>query len=397
MRRLSTALVLLLAACFSGYSSDDPSPALRVHRGAFTSDIILTGELEAGRGEAITVPRLPSWQTSIKWIATDGGEVKEGEKVVELDSSAFASNLDSKRQAVVQAEQELTQKQAEWAADLAQKELDAEKKKVDYEKARLDAAVPTEIVSAREYQDRQIKFKRAEVEFVKARDVMRSQRASIAADRANLDVSLAKSQRDVREAEAAIASLTLRAPRSGIVVIRDIPWENRKLQEGDAVWVGFALALIPEPTSMQVSAALADVDDRKISIGMPVTVVLDAYPAMRFPGRVTEISAVAQESARSSLRRAFKVVIKLDRIDFDRMRPGLSVRVTIRRATQRDALLASRAGLDFAGKQPKAHLAGGKTVEVRLGPCNAQECVVVDGLHDGDQLEPVRRSEDLNG
>ena len=96
-----TAIALIAAGCFSGYSADDAFPReSRVHRGNFVNEITLTGELESARGEAITVPNLPSWQTSIKWIADDGAEVKRGDRVVELDNSQFTSGLDAKRQAV---------------------------------------------------------------------------------------------------------------------------------------------------------------------------------------------------------------------------------------------------------------------------------------------------------
>src|SRR5438874_371101 len=146
------AIGLIAAGCFSGYSTDNLSPReTRVHRGNFINEIILTGELESARGEAIVVPNLPSWQTSIKWIADDGAEVKKGDRVVELDNSQFTSGLDAKRQAVAQADQELQQKDAEADADILQKKLDVETKQADYEKTKLDAAVPKEVVAARDY------------------------------------------------------------------------------------------------------------------------------------------------------------------------------------------------------------------------------------------------------
>jgi len=381
---------LLLTGCFSGYRSDDPAAgAIRVHRGAFVRDMVLTGELSAAAGEMISVPRLPSWQTSIKWLATDGAEVKQGDRVVELDNGPFVSNLDAKQQAVVQARQQRQQKEAEWSADVATKELDAEKKQVDYDKVKLDAAIPREIVSGHDYEERQTRYKRAAVELAKARDVLRSQRDQVSADRANLQVALTKAERELHDADSAIAALTLRAPRSGIVVVYDHPWEGRKLQEGDGVWVGFRIALIPEMSSLRVEAALPDVDDGRVAAGMPATVILDAYPALRYKGRISEISAVAQESTRNSLRRAFRVVVKLDQIDAARMRPGLSARVIVRTAAQQAAMLASRTALEL-GAKPKAHLASGRSVDLKVGPCNAQECVVLDGLHEGDLLAPWR-------
>src|SRR5258707_9052074 len=287
MRVIASALTLLAMGCFFGYRHDDSAhAAVRVHRGKFVEDMVLTGQIEAARGAVIAVPRLPAWQTSIRWIVDDGTEVKEGDKVVELDSSPFTANPDTKRQAAVQARQELTQKDAEAAADLAQKTLDVQQKQADFDKAQINASVPPDIVSKREFEDREVKRKRAEVELAKAKDVLRGARGTSHADRANQLLALSKAEREQGDAEMAIASVTLRAPRPGIVVLRDNPFgESRKLQVGDGVFVGLVLAMIPEPDSLQVTAGLADVDDRKIRVGMPVDVILDAYSDRHSTGR----------------------------------------------------------------------------------------------------------------
>jgi hypothetical protein len=383
---ISCAVLVVASGCFSGYRSEADSKSLRVRRGTFASDVVITGELRAARGEELAVPRLPQWQTSIKWLAQDGIEAKKGDRIVELDNSTFSTNLDAKRQAVAQAEQQLQQKEAEWKADTLDKQLDVERKRADYDKAKMDAAMPKEIVAQRDYNDRQIKYKRAEVELAKAVDVLKSQRTSVKSDRDNLLLSLQKAQRELGIAERAIDELILRAPHDGIVVIRDHPWEGRRLQEGDSVFIGFPLAQFPEMSSLQVEADLSDVDDGRIGAGMPATIVLDAYPNMSFPGRVQTISAVAQESSRTSLRRSFRVIVALDRLDIARMRPGLSARVVVHAMRQTNALLVSRAAIDFSGKKPRVYSADGKLIDVVLGACNAQDCVVKSGLNEGETL-----------
>ena len=382
----SIAAAALLASCFARAIPAGKPGDLRVHRGAFASDVVLTGEMRAARGDDITVPRLPSWQTSIKWLATDGAEVKKGDRVVELDNSQFATNLDGKRQAVAQAEQELQEKEAEWSADTLEKQLDVERKRADADKARIDASVPADLLSVREYSDRQLKKEKADTELAKAIDVLRAQRAGVDADRENLRINLGKAQRELQLAEDAIAALVLKAPRDGIVVLKDHPWEGRKLQEGDGIWVGFPIAQIPEMTSLRLEASLPDVDDGKIADGMPATVILDAYPSMSFPGRITAISAVAQESARNSLRRQFRVVVTLEKLDIALMRPGLSARVIVHRDTRRDALLVPRVAVDFSSPKTRVLLANGGTADVKLGDCNAQDCIVLNGLSEGDRV-----------
>src|SRR5260370_1751445 len=140
MRVIVAVLTLLAAGCFFGYRHDPAQPAVRVHRGKFVDDMVLTGQIEAARGAVIAVPRLPAWQTSIRWIVDDGTEVKEGDKVVELDSSPFTANLDTKRQAAVQARQELTPKDAAAPAALAQKNLAGQQKQADFRKAQINAS-----------------------------------------------------------------------------------------------------------------------------------------------------------------------------------------------------------------------------------------------------------------
>jgi len=68
------------------------------------------------------------------------------------------------------------------------------------------------------------------------------------------------------------------------------------------------------------------------------------------------------------------------------MRPGLSARVEIDREAKDGVLLAPRAALDFSGKTPRARLSGGKLVNVNIGSCNAQDCVVTSGLDEGARL-----------
>lgn len=386
-------LAMAVAGCFSGYSDPGPAPTssqeLKVRRAPFAQDLTISGELEAARGEVLSVPTLPQWQTSIKWVVDDGTFVKAGDPVVELDNSSLTSDLDQKRQTETQAVQELQQREAEWSADLQQKMLDAEKQQSELEKAELNAAIPKDVLAARKYEEYQTALARARVGFEKARDLLESRRKGVEAERANLILRIDKARREILRAETGIQALVLRAPRDGICVGLDHPWEGRKLQPGDTVWVGFPIVMMPDLSTIRVLAALPDVDDGRVAIGQRATVTLDGYPGLRFAGKVTSISAVARESRRQSLRRNFDLLVALDQLDHSRMRPGLSARVIIHRETKNEALVAPRAALDLAGDKPRAVLADGSTVDVTLGSCNAQECIVMSGLEEGQKLGRV--------
>jgi multidrug resistance efflux pump len=399
VRKVVSVLFLLtvpsiLTACFGASAEGErvSSADLVVRRGALRPRLMLTGELAAARSDALIVPRTPTWQLQVRWIAEDGTPVKEGEKVVELDNSTFTSDLEEKRLSASQAANELVRKEAETRTQTAEKEFQVQQKRSELEKARVAAAVPAELLSLREHQERQLALRRAEVELAKAEEELAAHRKASAADISVQRISLEKSRREIRLAESAIAAVTLRAPRDGIVVVGEHPWEGRKLREGDSVWVGMVAASLPDLSSMIVEADLSDVDDGRIAPGMEVLCVLDTYPAEVFHGRVVDISAVAQETPRRPLLRSFAVKIRLDRVDPRRMRPGMSVRAEVLSPEVREALLAPRAALDLSANPPRALLAGGGSAPVRLGPCSAGECVV-EGVKEGTRL----RSRDGGG
>ena len=181
--------------------------------------------------------------------------------------------------------------------------------------------------------------------------------------------------------------MVLKAPRDGILVVADHPWQGRKIEVGDSVWVGLPVVSLPDLNAMQVEAKLSDVDDGRIAVGLRVSCVLDAYPERTYAGRIAEITPVAQEAPGRSLRRAYNVRVELDASDVERMRPGMSVKVEVRLETREGVLLAPRAGLDFAGPRPRARLASGSVVEVDLGPCNRDSCIVEKGIDEGTRLK----------
>jgi multidrug resistance efflux pump len=179
----------------------------------------------------------------------------------------------------------------------------------------------------------------------------------------------------------------LKAPRDGILVVAEHPWQGRKIQVGDSVWVGLPVVNLPDLGAMEVEAKLSDVDDGRIAAGLAVTCVLDAYPDRAYAGRVAAITPVAQEAAGRSLRRAYNVRVTLDAADAQRMRPGMSVKVEVHPKGRDGVLLAPRAGLDLAGPRPRARLASGTLVDVDLGGCNLDTCVIVRGIEDGARLK----------
>jgi len=370
--------------------------ALVVRRGELHPRLLLSGELRAARALPLAVPSTPSFEVQIRWLAEDGSRVAAGQPVVELDNAGFLSKLEEQRLAAATAAADLARIAAQAGVDAAEKELGIEQARADLAKARIAAAVPGELLPRRDYQDRQLKLLQAENALGKAVRDLAAQRAKAAADVGVQRIVLAEARQDLDLATAAIHDLTLRAQRDSLVVVGDHPMQGRKLQAGDNVWAGMTVATLTESSSMMAAAELSDVDEGRVAVGMPATCVLDAYPEVRYTGRVVKIAGVARESRRTALVRSIAVSVALDPVTpraAARLRPGMSVRVEIAgpAAPARDSLLVPRAALDLADPAAPARvrLAGGGVAPVRLGACDAFWCVAMGGVREGQALRSI--------
>ncbi len=293
------------------------------------SRLLLSGELVALKSSTLTVPQTPTWMVQIRWLAQDGGAVKKGDIVAEFDNSTFAATLEEKRLALTEAEAEQVRVTEESRASETDKLLEVERKRIGLSKAKLEAAVPLELRSRREHEEKQLALKKAEAELQKALTELEGFRKGAEADEKIREIAIEKARREIRTTEAAVDALTLRAPEDGLVVIGDTPRDRRKIQVGDQLWPGVIVARLPDLSGLRVEASLYDVDDGRLEPGMTAIVTADAFADRPMTGRVEEVAAVAQQPTNDSLRRVFRVVLSIAEKPFEGLRPGLSAKVEI--------------------------------------------------------------------
>lgn len=366
-----------------------PSAAALVYRGDFVAEQLLTGELRSAASEVVIVPRLPSWETTIRFMVPDGSPVQEGDRLLELDTAPIASELENKLTLQQAAANQLLSKEAEIDGQIAQKELALTKARIALDKAEIQAAVPVDVQSRQKYEEVLLALEEARVAHEKATADLEAYRSSSRAELEAVRIELSKAEREVREARRAIEMMVLRAPATGIAVAAQNRREDRKFQEGDTVYVGAEVMEIPDLERMMVEARLSDVDDGKIKPGMAATCTLDAYPDRPYPCAIASISPVAQETGYRSLQRHFLVRSDLEETDPTLMRPGMSVKVRVRTAAREGVLLVPRAALRFAGDEALVRTSDGD-LRVVLGPCNALACVLEEGPAEGTRLVASR-------
>jgi hypothetical protein len=323
----------------------------------------------------------------------EGTPLKEGDQMVELDTSQIAIQLDDRQIQLEEAINELNGREAEVAGEVAQKEFEVEQARITVRKAEIDAEVPEDLQSQREFQEKQLALEEARNALAKVETEFSSLVTGSAAELDVLRIEVQMAERELQEVVDALDTMVLRAPRAGIAVAGDNRREGRKFQVGDSTWVGAEIMDIPDLSVMMVDTRMSDVDDGKVTPGMSVVCTLDAYPDTQIRGYVRSITPVAQWLNMRSEQRFFRLIVDLEESDPELMRPGMSVKVEVVTASRDDELLVPRAALEFDEVDVFAVMEDGERRRIELGPCSAHECSVVSGLSEGDRVLSARQEE----
>jgi multidrug efflux pump subunit AcrA (membrane-fusion protein) len=375
----------MAVVCRGGPAPSRSQPRTAVVARRTVEDIfLLTGELQAVRSEELAVPLIEGWRVQLKWLAEDGAEVAAGQTVAELDNAQAAQGLEEKRLRLTQSQIALEERRATLATEAPQKQLEVQKAETDVAKARIEAAVPQELRSRKEWNEKEQLLHKAEADLEKAHIALSTFDLASKAELEGLAIARDIAARDVKASRDSLEHLKLVAPRPGIVIVGRSPMEDRPLEVDDTLFVGMRVASIPDLSEMEVVAFLPEVDDGRVKAGQPVRVTLETNLRRSFEGRVKEVAAVVQDGHYTG---GFRVVVTLEKTDPAVMRPGLSARVEVIRNVFGNALLVPKQAVDRRDGATRVRRPGaGESTEVRVAACLPLECVVTAGLAEGDRV-----------
>jgi multidrug efflux pump subunit AcrA (membrane-fusion protein) len=188
---------------------------------------------------------------------------------------------------------------------------------------------------------------------------------------------IAPDQIDSLEARGAVArTLTLRAPRSGEIV-------EKNVIEGQAVQAGTNLFLIADRSELWVDVAIFEQDAAAVRVATPATIIVDALPSRTFQGHVTFIYPQLDEKTRTLTARVEVANAS------GALRPGMFATAELSRAGRHAVSVPLTAVLPTGTKDLVFLNRGdGRFVprEVRVGARGDSLVEIVQGLKRGDEV-----------
>jgi len=357
-------------------------PVAQAKKGEFLVIIRSRGELRALRSVMIYAPIVP--QLRIAWLAPAGEMIHQGETLVKFDSSASEQQLQQKEAVLRQAQAALEQAIAQSRINAEQDKSDLEDARYTVEKAKLEVS-KQEIVG-------QIQAEESKVDLALAEQHLKVQDATVAlhaaADRSkegSLRRQLAAAQLDVDVTNQRIAQMQIKAPISGFLVLNtnySQGWIDAKpFKVGDSVFGGMSLAEIPDLATLQMEGKIEETDRGRIAVGQPTRVHVDSLPELNIPGKVGQISPLAEQSFEWPPTRSFKAWAPLLHPD-PRLRPGMNGGMDIVINRIPEAISIPSKALFTRAARPVVYLADGghyKPAEVQVLARNPDE-IAISGI-----------------
>lgn len=119
--------------------------------------------------------------------------------------------------------------------------------------------------------------------------------------------------------------LNITSPMDGVVIKRAVEYGEAVTGAG-SFNAGTVIATVADLSKMIVKVGVSEVDIGKIRLAAPVTVTLDAYPKVRFPGKVSRIAPAARLQDQVKV---FDIEVTLDSQGKE-LRTGMTANVTIK-------------------------------------------------------------------
>lgn len=302
--------------------------ALLLAGAAQAAPLTLDGEIAAQDSAVIAPPFIQGlWNYQIVELAADGSRVKAGDVVVAFDAGELQRRL-------LEAQGKLNEKRSARATlvlDLAERarreQLAVAEARSNREKAGRKAQQPAELLRSVDYRKLVVEREQAE-----RRAELLEQRAERAADQrraeqALVDAEVAQLEDEVARLGAGIAAVRVLAPRDGIVLVRS-SWRGERFETGSQVFMGQAIAEIPDPASLGVRATVAERDLLKIAAGQRVRVRVEGGAGATLSGRIDSIGRSVRSKSRLQPVPVVDVQVALDAPD-PSLKPGQAVRVEV--------------------------------------------------------------------
>jgi len=388
----------LLLLWFFWPSKNSSLPSVAVRSGEFIIDLKEPGKLRAENSVTISAPPARV-NLQIIDLTPEGTRVKEGDLLVQFDTTELKQQLDDQIAELDIAKSNLLRSRASMSSHMASLQSSLENSRASYRLAELRLE-QMKFEADVKVEEGRLSLRQSEISLKQSEAEITAQLQIDSADVRSLELKVKQAEFDIQKTRLDLARLRMTAPGTGLVVYKEI-WrggEMSKIKIGDTPWRGAALIELPDLSLMQVATSVSEVDFSKVKVGQKVDIKLDAYPDPTFHGEVIDVAVLAHAEEGQSEAKLFDVVVRVDGSD-PMLRPGMSATATIIVDRLENKLFVPiESVFDKGGRMVVFATDNGSFEErtVTLGARNDNFVVIEDGVREGERVALVDPTADID-
>jgi len=436
LKRLLIFLVVIALVAAGGYYvwgrlqetvKIEPPQLVAAKRGMFLHEVLERGNVDSARNEEIRCMVESAGGLTIISVVDEGTLVKTGDLLVELDSSTLRENVQRQHIVVIASSAKLERSRA----DLRTAELNLEEY-LEGTYIQSQKTIQNEIFAAEEavktQEDNLSYYKKLlEKEYITdakvEADLIELEKAKNALEIANLrlhvleniskakmvnlyqamiDSNIATVKADeetlkldttrLEHLEEQQRRCTIVAPRDGQVVYYMPRWggDEDLIRVSKKVFERQILLQLPDPTQMQVKGLVNEANIRLVKPGQKATIRLEAFPNQVFDGVVKTVNDYPEPGnfMGGSMSKEYMAIVTILNPP-EGIKTGLTAEARIVVNEIPNALLLPmQAVFEYGGIMYAVTYKEGKwdKIEVKAGPANDKDVVILEGLNDGDEV-----------
>jgi len=362
----------------------------------FIVEVEITGEVVAHQSRLIKGNRVLGRTLKISKLAPEGTIVKEGDFLLQFDTSDLEKQLKDRQDELDVKNGELIALTAQFETDTVRlnrqlqiAQLTFDKEQMKYEMSHLEPL--------NKQRQMQISMRTAELTFKDKRDDIESQllQGRNSLQRARNDIRILGN--NVEYTNSLIERSTIFAPIPGLVVYMEVSvgfglGEKEKIKVGSSNSYSRSLIQLPDLSKMLAKAEITEVESAEIQLGQEAEIELDISETV-YSGTVTEIASLAhvkyiyKAGEAPTFETVFDLKVEINKDEDDlTLKPGMkAVCKIVTNKLQNATYVPIRAVFEEAGVT-FVYVKDGSSFRktpVTVGTGNKEDIVITEGLTPG--------------
>jgi HlyD family secretion protein len=354
----------------------------------------VTGQTAARNFANITAPMLRGPENRGSLVLLDlakaGLFVKKGQIIGRLDAQTAQDHIDDLKDTIAAASNDVQKRAAEQKVEWENMQQTLRVAKAQLDKAKLEygaGVIKTDI----ERELLKLDVDEADARYTQQQKDVAFRKAAQDAELRILQLTLERHKRHMGRHAHDLQRYTITAPMDGLVVMASVfrGGEMAQIQQGDQVFPGQQILKVVDIRSMQVEGSVSQSDSGELRLSQRAGVGLDAFPDMKFAGKVYSLGALAVGGWRQNYYiRSVPVRIQIQGSD-PRLIPDLSAHCDIVLDTVPNQLQVPAGAIQDENGKTFVNVRSGdgfERREVKLGKKSFTYVAVVSGLKAGEEV-----------